>query len=81
MDIAYQRWAKSAAKDPRKANRELAIELGKDTVVYLKAGLIRLGDFNDVVQKLLTVKAGKEETPDEGFEDDLESMRAMLRGK
>lgn len=81
MDLAYSKWAKTVAKDPRKANRELAMDLGKDTVLYLRAGLIRLNDFNDVVQKLLTLKGGKEEAPEEGFEDDLESMRAMLRGK
>jgi hypothetical protein len=80
MDAAYQKWAKTYAKDPRKANRELAIDLGRDTALYLRAGIIRLSDIQDTIQKLTVVKGGKDDDVDDQFEDDLESLRKELRG-
>lgn len=81
MDLAHKKWAKTAQRDVRKANRDLAIDLGKDMVLYLRANLIRLGDGHDVIQKLIMAK-GAEQTaaPDDNFEEDLEDLRAQLRG-
>ena len=80
MDLAYQKWAKAAMKDPRKANRELAIDLGRDTALYLRAGVIRLSDIQATIQHLLMVKGAKDDEPDDQYEDDLESLRKDIRG-
>lgn len=80
MDMAYQKWNKGAKSNLAKANRELAMDLGKDTAVYLKAQIIRLGDLHDVINKLTAVKPGKEETEDAAdFDEEMESMRKALR--
>ncbi len=80
MDTAYQKWAKGAKSNLSKANRELAMDLGRDTALYLRTGIIRLGDLHDVINKLTAAKAGKEDNEDAAdFDEEMESMRKALR--
>ena len=82
MDTAYQKWAREAKRNIGKANKDLAFDLGRDTVLYLRNGLIKsLGDMHDVINKLTIPKAGQEKDPDEqSFDEEMESMRTALRG-
>jgi hypothetical protein len=83
MDLAYKKWAKGAEKDLNKANRALAIDLGKDTALYLRSGIIRMNDIHSTIEKLTAAsKAGKDGGDDEeNLDDDLEELRQQLRGK
>lgn len=82
MDTAYKKWAKLAEKDLHKANRALAIDLGKDTALYLRSGIIRMTDIHATIEKLTaSAKAGKDNPDDEqNFDEEMESMRRTLRG-
>lgn len=81
MDLAFRKWEKNARKDLRKANRDLALDLGKDTVLYLQRGIIRLNDWGDYINKLTATKTGEREQDADGedFDTELETMRAALR--
>ena len=83
MDTAYKKWAKGAEKDLTKANRALAIDLGKDTALYLRSGIIRMNDIHSTIEKLTAAsKTGKDGGDDEeNLDDDLEELRQQLRGK
>jgi len=83
MDTAYKKWAKGAEKDLHKANRALAIDLGKDTALYLRSGIIRMADIHATIEKLTaSAKAGKDTTDDEGdFDNEMEDFRKQLRGE
>ena len=83
MDTAYKKWAKGAEKDLNKANRALAIDLGKDTALYLRSGIIRMNDIHSTIEKLTAAsKTGKDGGDDEeNLDDDLEELRQQLRGK
>ena len=83
MDTAFKKWNRDFRKDPRKASRELAADLGQDTSLYMEAGILRLGDMLDAINKLAPqVKPEKESTANEDdFETDLEQLRKDLRGE
>lgn len=83
MDAAYRKWGVAAKKDLRKANRELAIDLGKDTALYLRSGIIRLADLHAAIDRLTATKTGEKDRDEdaEDFESELETMRAALRGQ
>ena len=81
MDLAFRKWSRKFEKDPRGANRELARDLGGDTAIYLKTGIVRLSDMLDAMNKLTALAKPKEEEPEGGdIESEMESMRAALRG-
>jgi len=83
MDVAYRKWASHAKENLTKANRELAIDLGKDTALYLRSGIIRLADLHDTINKLTAVGRGanKEESQEEeDYDGELEDLRKRLRG-
>jgi hypothetical protein len=81
MDIAFRKWRRTAASDIRRANRELARDLGGDTAIFLKNNILRLPDMLDAMNKLMMLtKPSKEEDPEsEDFEAELTSMREALR--
>ena len=83
MDTAYKKWAKGAEKDLHKANRALAIDLGKDTALYLRSGIIRMADIHATIEKLTaSARTGKDTTDvEEDFDNEMEDFRKQLRGE
>ena len=83
MDTAYKKWEKAAHKDLRKANHDLALDLGKDAVLYFQHDIIRMTDLHTTIEKLTAApKAGKDTTDDEeNFDDEMEDFRKQLRGE
>jgi len=81
MDAVFKKWATNFVKNPREANRELARDLGRDTALYIRAGVLRLTDSLDAINKLSAIKAA---TGDEGGGEDvqagIEELRAAMRG-
>jgi hypothetical protein len=82
MDTAYKKWKKTAQKDLRKANHDLALDLGGDAVLYLRNDIIRLTDLHSTIEKLTAAaKVGKDGgDSDEDFDDEMEEFRKQLRG-
>ncbi len=82
MDTAYKKWKKTAQKDLRKANHDLALDLGGDAVLYLRNDIIRLTDLHSTIEKLTAAaKVGKDGGDgDEDFDDEMEEFRRQLRG-
>ncbi len=83
METAYKKWKKTAQKDLRKANHDLALDLGGDAVLYLRNDIIRMADLHSTIEKLTaSPKAGKDATADEeNFDDEMEDFRRQLRGE
>ena len=83
IDTAYKKWGKTAEKDVPKANRALAIDLGKDAMLYLRSGIIRMNDLHATIEKLTpSTKQGKDTADgDENFDDELEELRKAMRGE
>lgn len=81
MDTAYKKWAKTAEKDFSKANRALAIDLGKDTMLYIRSGIIRMNDLQSTIDKLTaSSKAGKDNSDaEDNFDEEMEEFRQQLR--
>lgn len=84
MDLAYKKWARDAPRDMPKANRALAIDLGKDAMLYLRSGIIRMNDLHATIEKLTaSAKKGKDDEGEgeEDLDDQLEEMRKAMRGE
>lgn len=82
MDKAFQKWAVNSVKDIRKANRDLARDLGADTAIYLESGVLRLADMLDSMIKLTALAKAKEDDVEgaENYDESMEELRTMLRG-
>jgi hypothetical protein len=83
MDVMFRKWKRAAEKDPRQANRDLARDLGGDTAIFLKAGIVRLGDQLDLIIKLTALAKPKDDDGDKdmNFDEEMETLRAWLRGE
>lgn len=82
MDTAYRKWEKTARKDLKRANHDLALDLGKDAAIYFRSQIIRMADLHSTIDKLTAshkpAKDGVEES--ENFDDEMEEFRKQLRG-
>lgn len=80
MDAAFRKWKAGSRKNYREACRELARDLGGDGAVYMQAGIIRLGDLLDAMNKLtVSGKVEREEAGADDYEKEMEAMREALR--
>ena len=83
MDVAMRKWARKNRTNPREALRDLATDLGQDFAFYVEAGLLRMNDLPDLLIKLSAMAKPKEEKAEgaEDFDEEMETLRAALRGK
>lgn len=82
MDECWKKWAVAAKKSPREAFRQLALDLGRDTSLYLRAGVTRAPDWADLMIKFMALPKAKEDEIEgaENFDENMEDLRKMLRG-
>ena len=82
MDLAFQKFARDFKSKPKEARINLALDLGRDTAVYLKTGIWKVADALDAINKLtgLNTRAKEDDAEGQDFDADLDELRATLRG-